>query len=188
MYSMIRWLKIGYCSCCLDLACARLSDSIVGTYKNEQSENKTSATWERGQWRREKWERATALSLPSLRAFFAFLFTPFYWTTFHHYLGAWNRIPDHARLTTKSKSACCPCCIMEMNSCCSSRDVDTMFPFRSFTGLRLLVSWKLRHLLTSLKPSQTFREHDLLDDLKHFLWHRSLKHFVTLTGSFSICF
>ena len=25
--------------------------------KNEQSENKTRATWERGRWRREKWER-----------------------------------------------------------------------------------------------------------------------------------
>ena len=36
------------------LACVRLSDSILGTYKNEQSENKTCTTWERGRWRREK--------------------------------------------------------------------------------------------------------------------------------------
>ena len=36
------------------VACARLSDSIVGTYQNEQSENKTGTTWERGRWRREK--------------------------------------------------------------------------------------------------------------------------------------
>ena len=28
--------------------------------------------------------------LPSPRAFFAFFF---FWTTFHHYLGAWNRLP-----------------------------------------------------------------------------------------------
>ena len=35
------------------LACARLSDSIVGTYQ-EQSENKTRTTWKRGQWQREK--------------------------------------------------------------------------------------------------------------------------------------
>ena len=33
---------------------------------------------------------ALPLSLPSPRAFFAFLFTPLYWTTFHHYLEAWN--------------------------------------------------------------------------------------------------
>ena len=38
----------------LIVACARLSDSIVLTYWNEQSENKTRATWERGRWRREK--------------------------------------------------------------------------------------------------------------------------------------
>ena len=43
------------------LACARLSDSIVGTYYNEQSENKTRATWEMGRWR-EKWEREPCLS------------------------------------------------------------------------------------------------------------------------------
>ena len=41
------------------VACARLSDSIVGTYWNEQRENKTRTT---------------------------------YWTTFHHHLGAWNRL------------------------------------------------------------------------------------------------
>jgi len=29
------------------IACARLSDSIVWMYSNEQSENKTRATWER---------------------------------------------------------------------------------------------------------------------------------------------
>ena len=61
-----------------NLACARLSDSIVGTYENEQSENKTRTTWERGRWRRD-----------SPRTFFAF---SFFWTTFHHYLGAWNRL------------------------------------------------------------------------------------------------
>ena len=33
---------------------------------------------------------ALPLSLPSPRAFFAFLCTPLYWTTFHHYLEAWN--------------------------------------------------------------------------------------------------
>ena len=76
------------------LACARLSDSTVG--KNEQSENKTRTTWERGRWRREKWERepvsislttlfrpflsrldsaVKTLSLPSPRAFFVFLIT-----------------------------------------------------------------------------------------------------------------
>ena len=32
---------------------------------------------------------SAALSLPSPRAFFAF---SFYWTTFHHHLGAWNRL------------------------------------------------------------------------------------------------
>ena len=66
------------------LACARLSYSIVGMYWNEQSENKTSATWEMGRWRRGKWEREPCLSI-------TFLFTPFDcldWTTFHHYLGS----------------------------------------------------------------------------------------------------
>ena len=52
----------------------RLSDSIVRTYQNEQSENKTRANWERERWRREK-------CLPSPRAFFAFLFTERLFTT-----------------------------------------------------------------------------------------------------------
>ena len=43
------------------VACARLSDSIVPTYQNEQSENNSARI-------------------------------SFYWTTFHHYLGAWNRL------------------------------------------------------------------------------------------------
>ena len=73
---------------------ASLSDSIMGTYKNEQSKNTGRARLRKGGSGGEKNEmRATALSLPSPRAFFALLFTPFYWTTFHHYLGAWNRIP-----------------------------------------------------------------------------------------------
>ena len=54
------WVRSG-------LACARLSDSIVGTYWNEQSENKTRAT---------------------SRVFRIF----FFWTTFHYHLGAWNRL------------------------------------------------------------------------------------------------
>ena len=57
------------------LACARPSDSIVGTYKNEQSENKTRTPWERGRWRREEW------------AFFAFPFTERLFT-----YGVWNTI------------------------------------------------------------------------------------------------
>ena len=76
----------GYCSLCQALR------NIVGTYSNEQSENKTHATWERGcgggKNGREVWVRVRV----SPRAFFAFLFTPFYWTTLHHYLGAWNRL------------------------------------------------------------------------------------------------
>ena len=44
---------------CLDIvACAMLSDSIVRTYLNEQSENKTRATWERGKAARKMGERA----------------------------------------------------------------------------------------------------------------------------------
>ena len=72
------------------LACARLSYSKVGTYWNEQSENKACATWEMGRWRRGKWEREPCLS-PAPARLFAFLFTPFDcldWTTFHHYPGS----------------------------------------------------------------------------------------------------
>ena len=49
------------------IACARLSDSIVETYYNEQSENKTRTTWKRGRWRRENWEREpVSISLTTL--------------------------------------------------------------------------------------------------------------------------
>ena len=71
----------------VSLACARLSESRVGTYFNKQSENKTRATWEKGGGGGKN-----TLSLPSPCAFFAYLYTPFYCTTFHHYLGAWNRL------------------------------------------------------------------------------------------------
>ena len=34
----------------------------------------------------------------AVAAFFAFLFTPFYWTTFYHYPGAWNRLQFYIEL------------------------------------------------------------------------------------------
>ena len=75
------------------LACARLSDSIVGTYYNEQSENKTRATWEMERWLRGKWEREPCLP-PALARFSISFYT--FWLTerlFTTILGAWNRIP-----------------------------------------------------------------------------------------------
>ena len=52
----------------LYVACARLSDSILGTYKNEQSENKTHDLGKGA-------VAAGKMSLPSPRSFFAFLIT-----------------------------------------------------------------------------------------------------------------
>ena len=53
---------------------------IVGTYSNEQSENKTHATWERGGGggKNGREVRVRVRVRVSPRAFFAFLFTPFY--------------------------------------------------------------------------------------------------------------
>ena len=42
------WCSAMWLLTSLALACARLSDSMVGTFLNEQSENKTRATWKRG--------------------------------------------------------------------------------------------------------------------------------------------
>ena len=76
----------GYCSLCQAL------DNIVGTYSSEQSENKTHATWERGGGGGKNGREVRVRVRVRPRAFFAFLFTPFYWTTLHHYLEAWNRL------------------------------------------------------------------------------------------------
>ena len=77
------------------LACARPSNSIVGTYKNEPSENKKRTTWERGRWRRQKCRPVSPLPPPPLppspppsRVFRI----SYYWMTFQHHLGAWNRL------------------------------------------------------------------------------------------------
>ena len=56
------------------LASARLAYSKVGTYWDEQSENKTRATWEMGRWRRGKWEREPCLS-PAPARFSHFFYT-----------------------------------------------------------------------------------------------------------------
>ena len=75
------------------LACARLAYSMVGTYYNEQSENKTRATWELGRWR-EKWEREPCLSpAPAgFSHFFLHLLTVLTELLFTTILGAWNRL------------------------------------------------------------------------------------------------
>ena len=71
------------------VACARLSDSIYsGDVLKRAERNKTRATWERVRWRREKWAWGSPVFPQPPRVFRI----SFYWTTFHHYLGAWNRL------------------------------------------------------------------------------------------------
>ena len=61
------------------------SDSLVGRIKTRKAKIRLARLGKGG--------CGGTLSLPSLRAFFSILFIPvFYWTTFHHYLGAWNRL------------------------------------------------------------------------------------------------
>ena len=65
--------------CLQRLACSRLSDSIVRTYFK-----KIRRALDLGNGA----VAARKMSLPSPRAFHI----SFYWTTFQHYLGAWNRL------------------------------------------------------------------------------------------------
>ena len=65
------------------VACARLSDSIVGTYWTSKAKIRRARLGVRGGGKND-----AAPSLPSPRAF------SYFWTTFHfhHHLGAWNRL------------------------------------------------------------------------------------------------